>query len=109
MKRWCVALAAVVIIVVSGCSTPNISSDSSDGPTTTTPAASASQQLSSGLTMQQQYLAKYHQLFPLDKSSDQSILAAAQKFCDQIAPPSGATDPMSQIIAFWQELNCSNK
>jgi hypothetical protein len=51
-------------------------------------------------------LNKYHQLLPQDKSSDDAILAAAKKFCSQSAPASSASDPMSQLIAFWQQLNC---
>ena len=64
----------------------------------------ASDELSSGLTKQQQYLNKYRQLLPQDKSSDDSILAAGKKFCDQSAPPSTESDPMSQLVAFWQQL-----
>jgi hypothetical protein len=71
-----------------------------------TSPSQASQELSSGLTKQQQYLNKYHQLLPQDKSSDDAILAAAKKFCSQSAPASSASDPMSQLIAFWQQLNC---
>jgi hypothetical protein len=69
----------------------------------------ASQELSGGLTKQQQYLAKYHQLVPRDSSSDDSVLAAAKKFCDQLAPASTDSDPMSQLVAFWQQLNCPTK
>jgi len=42
------------------------------------------------LPKQQQYLAKYHQLLPQDKSSDDAILAAAKKYCDPVRP---AVDP----------------
>jgi hypothetical protein len=71
-----------------------------------TSASQASQELSSGLTKQQQYLAKYHLLLPQDKSSDDAILAAAKKYCDQAAPASASADATSQLIAFWQQLNC---
>jgi hypothetical protein len=113
MRRWTLALLPV-IVVVTACSSPDISSNSSVGPNTTvgqssvlpTSATQASQELSSGLTKQQQYLNKYHQLLPQDKSSDDAILSAAKHDCDQAAPPSTALDPQSQLIAFWQQLNC---
>ena len=114
-KRICAAAGfAAMLFGVCACSSPDITAQTSKGPNTTvasdsvlpTSASQASQELSSGLTKQQQYLAKYHQLLPQDKSSDDAILAAAKKYCDQSAPPSTSADPNSQLIAFWQQLNC---
>jgi hypothetical protein len=116
MRRWWLVGVASIVVAVSACSSPNITAQTSAGPVTTTASVSASllptsptqaaQELSGGLTKQQQYLNKYHQLMPQDRSSDDSILAAAKKFCDESARPSTSTDPMSQLVAFWQQLNC---
>jgi hypothetical protein len=111
-RMWAAGFAAM-LVGVSACSSPDITAQTSEGPNTTvasasvlpTSASQASQELSSGLTKQQQYLAKYHQLLPQDKSSDDAILAAAKKYCDQSAPSTSA-DATSQLIAFWQQLNC---
>lgn len=116
MKRIYAIALGITVLGVTACSSPSISSQTSVGPNTTVASASvlptnatqASDQLSSGLTKQQQYLNKYHQLMPQDKTSDDAILAAARKFCDQSAPASTSTsmDVMSQLVAFWQQLNC---
>jgi hypothetical protein len=109
--RYGAAVCAIVLATAS-CSSPSISTDTSSGPNTTvgtdrpTSRVQSSNELSAGLTKQQQYLNKYHQLMPADKSSDDAILDAAKKFCDESAPASAVADPMSQLVAFWQQLNC---
>jgi hypothetical protein len=105
-------MVVVTAAIGTACSSPNISGDAHPPSTSTaasvlpTSSKQASDELSSGLTKQQQYLNKYHQLVPQDKTSDDNILAEAKKFCDEAVPPSTALDAMSQLVAFWQQLNC---
>jgi hypothetical protein len=112
MRVRYLAVVGALVIAAAGCSSPNISSDTSSGPNTTvgtdrpTSSRQASNELSAGLTKQQQYLNKYHELMPADKSSDDAILDAAKKYCDEAAPASTASDPTSTLVAFWQQLNC---